>query len=85
MSHGLFLLTSLLKNAIMQFITTLMNQQVAHEIVTLKLLTVFLANNIEVVVGFVKECSSLLHDFSPMETFFYDEKTYENLKINTLE
>ncbi|XP_039127227.1 pre-mRNA-splicing factor CWC22 homolog [Dioscorea cayenensis subsp. rotundata] len=52
-----------------KFIAHLVNQQVAHEIVALELLTVLLENptddSVEVAVGFVKECGSLLQDFSP--------------------
>ncbi|KAJ8617623.1 hypothetical protein MRB53_013809 [Persea americana] len=51
------------------FIAYLVNQQVAHEIIALELLTVLLENptddSVEVAVGFVKECGSLLQDLSP--------------------
>lgn len=46
-----------------------MNQQVAHEIIALELLTVLLENpsddSVEVAVGFVTECGSILQDLSP--------------------
>ncbi|KAG9456110.1 hypothetical protein H6P81_000618 [Aristolochia fimbriata] len=52
-----------------KFIAHLVNQQVAHEIVALELLTVLLENptddSVEVAVGFVTECGSLLRDVSP--------------------
>lgn len=52
-----------------KFIAHLVNQQVAHEIIALELLTVLLENptddSVEVAVGFVKECGSLLQDLSP--------------------
>ncbi|XP_078439340.1 MIF4G domain-containing protein / MA3 domain-containing protein [Wolffia australiana] len=52
-----------------KFIAHLVNQQVAHEIIALELLTVLLENptddSVEVAVGFVKECGSLLQDISP--------------------
>ncbi|XP_068656524.1 uncharacterized protein [Aristolochia californica] len=52
-----------------KFIAHLVNQQVAHEIVALELLTVLLENptddSVEVAVGFVTECGSLLKDVSP--------------------
>lgn len=52
-----------------KFIAHLVNQQVAHEIVALELLTVLLEkptdDSVEVAVGFVKECGSLLQDLSP--------------------
>ncbi|XXG50488.1 hypothetical protein AAC387_Pa02g4489 [Persea americana] len=52
-----------------KFIAHLVNQQVAHEIISLELLTVLLENptddSVEVAVGFVKECGSLLQDLSP--------------------
>ncbi|XP_059077925.1 uncharacterized protein LOC131876519, partial [Cryptomeria japonica] len=52
-----------------KFIAHLVNQQVAHEIIALELLTLLLENptddSVEVVVGFVKECGSLLQDLSP--------------------
>ena len=41
----------------------------AHEIIALELLTVLLENptddSVEVAVGFVTECGSILQDFSP--------------------
>lgn len=46
-----------------------MNQQVAHEIIALELLALMLENptddSVEVAVGFVKECGSILQDLSP--------------------
>jgi pre-mRNA-splicing factor CWC22 len=45
------------------------NQQVAHEIIALELLTVLLENptndSVEVAVGFVTECGSTLQDLTP--------------------
>ncbi|KAK9929496.1 hypothetical protein M0R45_026592 [Rubus argutus] len=55
--------------AAVKFITHLVNQQVAHEIIALELLTVLLENpsddGVEVAVGFVTECGSILQDLSP--------------------
>ncbi|XVF65836.1 hypothetical protein PTKIN_Ptkin09bG0282800 [Pterospermum kingtungense] len=55
--------------AAVKFIAHLVNQQVAHEIIALELLTVLLENptddSVEVAVGFVTECGSLLQDLSP--------------------
>ncbi|RWR91041.1 pre-mRNA-splicing factor CWC22 [Cinnamomum micranthum f. kanehirae] len=52
-----------------KFIAHLVNQQVAHVIIALELLTVLLENptddSMEVAVGFVKECGSLLQYLSP--------------------
>ncbi|KAI3967726.1 hypothetical protein MKX01_039636 [Papaver californicum] len=52
-----------------KFIAHLVNQQVAHEIIALELLTVLLGkptdDSVEVVVGFVTECGSLLQDLTP--------------------
>ncbi|ONK55551.1 uncharacterized protein A4U43_UnF1770 [Asparagus officinalis] len=52
-----------------KFIAHLVNQQVAHEIIALELLTLLLEkptdDSVEVAVGFVKECGALLQDFSP--------------------
>ncbi|KAK1272019.1 hypothetical protein QJS04_geneDACA021022 [Acorus gramineus] len=52
-----------------KFIAHLVNQQVAHEIVALELLTLLLENptddSVEVAVGFVTECGSILQDLSP--------------------
>ncbi|KAI3865817.1 hypothetical protein MKX03_026009 [Papaver bracteatum] len=49
-----------------KFIAHLVNQQVAHEIIALELLTVLLEkptdDSVEVAVGFVTECGSLLHE-----------------------
>ncbi|KAI9114236.1 hypothetical protein K1719_014886 [Acacia pycnantha] len=55
--------------AAVKFIAHLVNQQVAHEIVALELLTVLLEkptdDSVEVAVGFVKESGSKLQDVSP--------------------
>ncbi|KAM5582608.1 pre-mRNA-splicing factor CWC22 [Rosa sericea] len=55
--------------AAVKFIAHLVNQQVAHEIIALELLTVLLENptddSVEVAVGFVTECGSILQDLSP--------------------
>lgn len=55
--------------AAVKFIAHLVNQLVAHEIIALELLTVLLENptddSVEVAVGFVTECGSLLQDLSP--------------------
>lgn len=55
--------------AAVKFIAHLVNQQVAHEIVALELLTVLLEkptdDSVEVAVGFVTECGSKLQDVSP--------------------
>ncbi|KAI3865815.1 hypothetical protein MKX03_026007 [Papaver bracteatum] len=52
-----------------KFIAHLVNQQVAHEIIALELLTVLLEkptdDSVEVAVGFVTECGSLLQDLTP--------------------
>ncbi|MBA0696033.1 hypothetical protein Goari_002620 [Gossypium aridum] len=56
-------------SAAVKFIAHLVNQQVAHEIIALELLTVLLEyptlDSVEVAVGFVTECGSLLQDLSP--------------------
>ncbi|PKU70793.1 pre-mRNA-splicing factor CWC22 homolog [Dendrobium catenatum] len=53
-----------------KFIAHLVNQQVAHEVIALELLTVLLVNptddSVEVAVGFVKECGALLQDLVPL-------------------
>ncbi|GKV19143.1 hypothetical protein SLEP1_g29436 [Rubroshorea leprosula] len=55
--------------AAVKFIAHLVNQQVAHEIIALELLTVLLENptddSVEVAVGFVTECGSILQELSP--------------------
>ncbi|XP_019425698.1 PREDICTED: pre-mRNA-splicing factor CWC22 homolog isoform X2 [Lupinus angustifolius] len=55
--------------AAVKFIAHLVNQQVAHEIIALELLTVLLEkptdDSVEVAVGFVTECGSILSDLSP--------------------
>ncbi|KAH9531682.1 hypothetical protein CY35_19G049300 [Sphagnum magellanicum] len=52
-----------------KFIAHLVNQQVAHEILALELLTILLDkptdDSVEVAVGFVKECGAILQDLSP--------------------
>ncbi|KAJ0552937.1 putative MIF4G-like, type 3, initiation factor eIF-4 gamma, MA3, MIF4G-like domain superfamily [Helianthus annuus] len=52
-----------------KFIAHLVNQQVAHELIALELLTLLLENptedGVEVAVGFVAECGSILQDLSP--------------------
>ncbi|KAI3885452.1 hypothetical protein MKX03_036344 [Papaver bracteatum] len=52
-----------------KFIAHLVNQQVAHEIIALELLTGLLEkptdDSVEVAVGFVTECGSLLQDLTP--------------------
>ncbi|CAN1134270.1 Pre-mRNA-splicing factor CWC22 homolog [Linum perenne] len=55
--------------AAVKFVAHLVNQQVAHEIIALELLAVLLASptddSVEVAVGFVTECGSILQDLSP--------------------
>ncbi|KAK4791355.1 hypothetical protein SAY86_031768 [Trapa natans] len=55
--------------AAVKFVAHLVNQQVAHEIIALELLTVLLEkptdDSVEVAVGFVTECGSILQDVSP--------------------
>jgi len=52
-----------------KFVAHLVNQQVAHEIIALELLTVLLEkpsdDSVEVAVGFVTEVGSMLQDLSP--------------------
>ncbi|KAI3944860.1 hypothetical protein MKW92_022528 [Papaver armeniacum] len=52
-----------------KFIAHLVNQQVAHEIIALELVTVLLEkptdDGVEVAVGFVTECGALLQDLTP--------------------
>ncbi|CAI5495350.1 unnamed protein product, partial [Closterium sp. Naga37s-1] len=52
-----------------RFLAHLCNQQVAHEIVALELLTLLLEtptdDSVEVAVSFVKECGAMLQDLSP--------------------
>lgn len=52
-----------------KFVAHLVNQQVAHEIVALELLTLLLENptdgGVEVAVGFATECGSLLREICP--------------------
>ncbi|GER41124.1 pre-mRNA-splicing factor cwc22, partial [Striga asiatica] len=55
--------------ALVKFIAHLVNQQVVHELIALELLTLLLEkptdDSVEVAVGFVTECGSLLQDLSP--------------------
>ncbi|KAL6499602.1 hypothetical protein OROGR_027512 [Orobanche gracilis] len=55
--------------AVVKFIAHLVNQQVVHELIALELLTLLLEkpsdDSVEVAVGFVTECGSLLQDLSP--------------------
>ncbi|KAJ7965220.1 pre-mRNA-splicing factor CWC22-like [Quillaja saponaria] len=55
--------------AVVKFVAHLVNQQVAHEIIALELLTILLEeptdDSVEVAVGFVTECGSILQDLSP--------------------
>ncbi|KAL0460987.1 UNVERIFIED_CONTAM: Pre-splicing factor CWC22 [Sesamum latifolium] len=55
--------------AAVKFIAHLVNQQVVHELIALELLTLLLEkptdDSIEVAVGFVTECGSILQDLSP--------------------
>lgn len=61
-----------------KFIAHLVNQQVAHEITALELLTLLLENptddSVEVTIGFMKECGSLLQDLSPKGLYGIFEK-----------
>ncbi|KAL3620418.1 hypothetical protein CASFOL_035330 [Castilleja foliolosa] len=54
--------------AVVKFIAHLVNQQVVHELIALELLTLLLEkptdDSVEVAVGFVTECGSLLQDLS---------------------
>lgn len=55
--------------AAVKFIAHLVNQQVAHEVIALELLTLLLDrptdDSVEIAVGFVTECGSMLRDVSP--------------------
>lgn len=55
--------------AAVKFLAHLVNQRVAHEIMALELLTVLLEiptdDSVEVAVGFVTECGSILQDLCP--------------------
>ncbi|TXG64543.1 hypothetical protein EZV62_011537 [Acer yangbiense] len=55
--------------AAVKFVAHLVNQQVAHELIALELLTLLLErptdDSVEVAVGFVTECGSILQDLSP--------------------
>ncbi|XP_071686999.1 uncharacterized protein [Rutidosis leptorrhynchoides] len=55
--------------AAVKFIAHLVNQQVVYELIALELLTTLLENptddSVEVAVGFVTECGSILQDLSP--------------------
>ncbi|KAM2973496.1 hypothetical protein FF2_020045 [Malus domestica] len=61
-----------------KFIAHLVNQQVAHEIIALELLTFLLDNptdfKVEVSVVFVTECGSMLWDLSPKGLYFMFER-----------
>ncbi len=52
-----------------KFLAHLVNQQVAHELLALQLLTLLLErptdDSVEVAVDFVKECGALLTEISP--------------------
>ncbi|KAL8530809.1 hypothetical protein ACS0TY_007735 [Phlomoides rotata] len=55
--------------AAVKFIAHMVNQQLVHELIALELLTLLLEkptdDSVEVAVGFVTECGSLLQDLSP--------------------
>ncbi|KAL5162868.1 Pre-mRNA-splicing factor CWC22 [Glycine soja] len=51
--------------AAVKFAAHLVNQQVAHELIALELLTKPTDDSVEVAVGFVTECGSILQDLSP--------------------
>nr|GMD14699.1 pre-mRNA-splicing factor CWC22 homolog [Ipomoea batatas] len=55
--------------AAVKFIAHLVNQQIVHELIALELLAVLLENpsddSVEVAVGFVTECGSMLQDLTP--------------------
>ncbi|KAG5023361.1 hypothetical protein JHK85_019703 [Glycine max] len=51
--------------AAVKFAAHLVNQQVANEIIALELLTKPTDDSVEVAVGFVTECGSILQDLSP--------------------
>ncbi|XP_071687000.1 uncharacterized protein [Rutidosis leptorrhynchoides] len=55
--------------AAVKFIAHLVNQQVVYELIALEILTTLLENltddSVEVAVGFVTECGSILQDLSP--------------------
>ncbi|KAK1271487.1 hypothetical protein QJS04_geneDACA023952 [Acorus gramineus] len=69
-----------------KFIAHLVNQQVAHEIVALELLTLLLENptddSVEVAVGFVTECGSILQDLSPQG--LHGDYSSQPLKVTSL-
>lgn len=56
--------------ATVKFIGHLVNQQVIHELIALELITLLLKKPtndcVDVVVGFVKECGSMLQDLCPL-------------------
>ena len=55
--------------ALVKFIAHLVNQQVAHEVLALQVLSLLLAqptaDSVEIAISFVKECGQLLADVSP--------------------
>jgi hypothetical protein len=58
--------------ACIRFLAHLVNQQVAHEVVALELLTLLLErptdDSVEMAVAFVKECGQALTELSPKGT-----------------
>ncbi|GFZ12931.1 MIF4G domain-containing protein [Actinidia rufa] len=82
---------------LLKIIAHLVNQQVVHELVALELLTLLLDkptnDSVEVAVGFVTECGSILQDlcpqglhdiFKPDPQFSENEKRYKELKKTIL-
>ena len=55
--------------ALAKFMAHLVNQQVAHELLALQMVTLLLENptddSVEVAIGFVKECGAMLADLTP--------------------
>ncbi|KAF5931209.1 hypothetical protein HYC85_032082 [Camellia sinensis] len=68
--------------AAVKFIAHLVNQQVFHELVALELLTLLLDkpmdDSVEVAVGFVTECGSILQDLCPRGLHAYIRLTEED-------